>query len=88
MCLEMGGRKPTVSLCIYAMTILSLVIVSCTNGEKNIQSEKFKFPGHSEYFAKKTNSKDFLMMMVSEKLKVGVLTGHIPIKFISKKLSK
>ena len=27
-------------------------------------------------------------MMVSEKLKVGVLTGHIPFKFISKKLSK
>ncbi len=40
MCLEMGGRKPTVSLYIYAMTILSLVIVSCTNGEKNIQSEE------------------------------------------------
>ena len=63
-------------------------IVPLQINKKNIQSEKFKFPGHSEYFAKKTNSKDFLMMMVSEKLKVGVLTGHIPFKFISKKLSK
>ena len=63
-------------------------IVTLPINKKNIQSEKFKFPGHSEYFAKKTNSKDFLMMMVSEKLKVGVLTGHIPFKFISKKLSK
>ena len=63
-------------------------IVTLPINKKNIQSEKFKFPGHSEYFAKKTNSKDFLMMMVSEKLKMGVFTGHIPFKFISKKLSK
>ena len=39
MCLEMGGRKPTVSISICAMTILSLVIVSCTDGEINTQSE-------------------------------------------------
>ncbi len=39
MCLEMGGRKPTVSLCIYAMTVLSLVIVSCTDEGINTQSE-------------------------------------------------
>ena len=35
----MGGRKPTVSLCIYAMTIFSLVIVSCTDGGINTQPE-------------------------------------------------
>ena len=35
----MGGRKPTVSLCIYAMTILSLVIVSCTDRGINTQPE-------------------------------------------------
>ena len=63
-------------------------IVTLPINKKNIQSEKFKFPGHSEYFAKKCNSKDFLMMMVSKKLKIGFFTGHIPFKLISKKLSK
>ena len=34
----MGGKNPNVSLCIYAMTILSLVIVSCNNGAINSKS--------------------------------------------------
>jgi len=63
-------------------------IVTLPINKKNIQSEKFKFPGHSEYFAKKSKSKHFLMMMISKKLKIGVCTGHIPFKFISKKISK
>ncbi len=40
MCLEMGGRKPSVSLCIYAITIMSLVIVSCSSGEINTESSR------------------------------------------------
>ena len=63
-------------------------IVTLPINKKNIQSKKFKFPGHSEYYAKKSNSNHFIMMMVSKKLKIGVFTGHIPFKSISKKLSK
>ncbi len=36
----MGGRKSIVSTYIYAITILSLVIISCSNGEINTESNK------------------------------------------------
>ncbi len=38
----MHARKPIVSLYVYALTIMSLVIVSCSNGEINTQSSKDK----------------------------------------------
>jgi 4-hydroxythreonine-4-phosphate dehydrogenase len=45
-----------------------------------MQSANFNFPGHSEYLAEKAGSKDHLMLMVSDKLRIGVITGHIPLK--------
>jgi 4-hydroxythreonine-4-phosphate dehydrogenase len=45
-----------------------------------MQSAKFSFPGHSEYLSEKAGGKDHLMLMVCDKLRVGVITGHIPIK--------
>jgi 4-hydroxythreonine-4-phosphate dehydrogenase len=45
----------------------------------NIQSADFKFPGHTEYLANAFNVADALMFMVSGSLRVGVLTGHIPL---------
>ena len=54
----------------------------------NIQSKKFNFPGHTEFLMSKTNQKEHIMMMVTKKLKLGLISGHIPlgdvIKFISK----
>ncbi|NIJ54277.1 4-hydroxythreonine-4-phosphate dehydrogenase PdxA [Dyadobacter arcticus] len=46
----------------------------------NIQSETFKFPGHTEYLAQAFEKEDALMFMVSDDLRVGVLTGHIPLE--------
>ena len=45
----------------------------------NIQSEEFKFPGHTEFLAESFGSQDALMLMVAGSLRVGVLTGHIPL---------
>ncbi|TLV02773.1 4-hydroxythreonine-4-phosphate dehydrogenase PdxA [Dyadobacter luticola] len=46
----------------------------------NIQSETFKFPGHTEFLAQAFEKEDALMFMVSGDLRVGVLTGHIPLE--------
>ncbi|MFP4448345.1 MAG: 4-hydroxythreonine-4-phosphate dehydrogenase PdxA [Bacteroidales bacterium] len=47
----------------------------------NIQSEDFKFPGHTEFFAQHFGTEeDVLMLMVSNLMRVGVVTGHIPLK--------
>lgn len=48
----------------------------------NIQSETFKFPGHTEYLAQEFKKEDALMFMVSGDLRVGVLTGHIPLEHV------
>jgi 4-hydroxythreonine-4-phosphate dehydrogenase len=54
----------------------------------NIQSEEFNFPGHTEFLAQKFDTKDYAMLMVSESLKIGVVTTHIPISKVSESLSK
>lgn len=47
----------------------------------NIQSEDFKFPGHTEFLAQHFGTEEnALMLMVSDLMKVGVVTGHIPLK--------
>ena len=36
------------------------VLVTAPINKKNIQTDKFKFPGHTEYLANKFNAKDYL----------------------------
>lgn len=54
-------------------------IVTAPINKNNIQSEEFKFPGHTEYFTEAFDSKESLMFLVSDVLRVGVVTGHIPL---------
>lgn len=55
------------------------VLVTAPINKDNVQSEKFNFPGHTEYLAQESKSKESLMLMVSENLKVGVATTHLPL---------
>merc|ERR1711974_222322 len=55
------------------------VLVTAPIHKHNIQSESFKFPGHTNYLAEKLGGKS-LMFMVTENLKVGLLTDHVPVK--------
>jgi 4-hydroxythreonine-4-phosphate dehydrogenase len=59
------------------------VLVTAPINKKNMQTANFKFPGHSEYLSDKAGNKEHLMLMVCDKLRVGVITGHIPVKDIS-----
>jgi 4-hydroxythreonine-4-phosphate dehydrogenase len=54
-------------------------IVTAPINKHNIQSESFKFPGHTEFFTESFGATDSLMFLVSEQLRVGVVTGHIPL---------
>ena len=49
---------------------------------------KNKFNGITEFLAKKTNTKDFAMIIYNKKLSVCPLTTHLPIKYVSKKINK
>ena len=64
------------------------VLVTAPIDKKNIHSEEFQFPGHTEYLAKMANTEDVLMFMVSDTIRVGVVTGHIPLNEVAKKITK
>ncbi|GAB3801697.1 4-hydroxythreonine-4-phosphate dehydrogenase PdxA [Spirosoma humi] len=54
-------------------------LVTAPINKNNIQSEEFKFPGHTEYLAEEFGVTDNLMFLVSQTLRVGVVTGHVPL---------
>ncbi|PLX12857.1 MAG: 4-hydroxythreonine-4-phosphate dehydrogenase PdxA [Marinilabiliales bacterium] len=64
------------------------VIVTAPLNKANIQSDDFKFPGHTEYLANQFGVENYLMLMVHNDLRVGTVTGHIPVKEISNSLNE
>lgn len=48
----------------------------------------FEHPGHTEYIARRCNSRDYTMMMVSGKLRVGLVTGHVPLKDVPARITR
>ncbi|MCG8410253.1 MAG: 4-hydroxythreonine-4-phosphate dehydrogenase PdxA [Bacteroidales bacterium] len=64
------------------------VLVTAPINKDNIQSDKFDFPGHTEYLTKESNSKDSLMLMVCDNLRVGVVTTHLPLNKVSEAITE
>jgi len=63
------------------------VLVTAPINKHNIQSDEFNFPGHTNYLAKELEGTS-LMFMVSDSLRVGLLTDHVPVKDISTHITK
>ena len=64
------------------------VLVTAPINKKLIQNEHFNFPGHTEYLTKLSNTEHSLMLMVMDKLRVGVATNHIPLSEVKLVLSE
>lgn len=62
-------------------------LITAPINKDGLKKEGFSFPGHTEFFAKKAQTKDYLMLMCSEGLRVAVVTGHISLKEVSAQLS-
>ena len=58
------------------------VLVTAPINKQTIQSDSFKFPGHTDYLAKELKG-DSLMLMITDTLRVGLLTDHVPLKDIT-----
>ena len=63
------------------------VLVTAPINKYNIQSEDFKFPGHTDYLNQELEG-DALMLMVQDSLRVGLLTDHIPINEVASHLTE
>ena len=63
------------------------VLVTAPINKNNIQSDSFNFPGHTNYLAKVLGGNS-LMFMVTESLKVGLLTDHVPVKEVLQQITE
>ena len=66
----------------------NLALVTGPISKENIISTNKTFSGHTEFIQQKTNSKEVLMLLSSDQLKVALTTTHIPLKNVSKKITK
>jgi 4-hydroxythreonine-4-phosphate dehydrogenase len=63
-------------------------LITAPINKENIQSNNFSFPGHTEFLAEEFESSEYLMLMVSNDLRIGVATGHVPVKDVASTITK
>lgn len=63
------------------------VLVTAPIHKSNIQSKEFNFPGHTDFLNQELEGNS-LMLMISKKLRVGLLTDHVAVKDIANTITK
>lgn len=63
------------------------ILLTAPIHKHNIQTEKFKFPGHTDYLNQELEGQS-LMFMISDKLRVGLLTDHVPVSQVSNHITE
>jgi 4-hydroxythreonine-4-phosphate dehydrogenase len=63
------------------------VLLTAPINKQNIREAGFDFPGHTEYLAAEFDIRDYLMLLVSDTLRVGVVTGHIPLADVASSIT-
>lgn len=65
------------------------VLVTAPIHKQMIQSESFAFPGHTEYIEQSVGEgAKALMILASERLRVALVTGHVPVAKVASTLSQ
>ncbi len=64
------------------------VLVTGPINKKAMSVEGFGFPGHTEYIQDAFGVKEVAMFMVSHRLKLAVVTGHIPLKDVAANITE
>jgi 4-hydroxythreonine-4-phosphate dehydrogenase len=62
------------------------VLVTAPINKYNIQSDEFKFPGHTDYLDQELEG-NALMFMIQDNLRIGLLTDHVPVNEVAKQLT-
>lgn len=62
------------------------VLLTAPINKDTIQSETFCFPGHTEFLEEKLDGKSLMILMTNE-LRIGLITGHIPIAKVAETIS-
>jgi 4-hydroxythreonine-4-phosphate dehydrogenase len=62
-------------------------LVTAPINKDTIQGEEFNFPGHTEYLQSRGGAEESLMFLVSDTIRVGVVTGHIPLAKVAESIT-
>jgi len=54
-------------------------LVTAPISKEAVNRAGYHIPGHTEFLAEQTGAADFMMMLVSEGLRVGLVSGHVPV---------
>ena len=63
------------------------VLVTAPINKRAMSREGFGFAGHTEYLQHQFGQDEHAMIMVSDRLRVGVVTGHIPLAHVAASLT-
>ncbi|MGN8068364.1 4-hydroxythreonine-4-phosphate dehydrogenase PdxA [Mucilaginibacter sp. 22184] len=87
---EAGGKYAFISLERATFDLKEGYIdalITAPINKDNIQNDQFNFPGHTEYLQQRDGAAESLMFLVSDTLRVGVVTGHIPISKVASSIT-
>jgi len=62
-------------------------LVTAPLNKANIQSDAFNFSGHTEYLTSVFGAESALMLMVFNDIRIGTVTGHLPLKNVASTIS-
>lgn len=88
---EQGGQlammaiQKGIDLCL---TKEADALVTAPISKEAINMAGYEVPGHTEYLAEKTNTKEYMMMLVNEDLRVGLVSIHVPLSVVPKLISQ
>ena len=88
---DTGGKYAVLSLTAAGNALKERFIdglVTAPLHKSNTQSDKFNFTGHTPYLKNLYNATDVAMFMIAENMKVALLTEHVPVKDISKQITR
>lgn len=63
------------------------VLVTGPINKKAMNVNGFGFPGHTEFLQQEFGVKDVTMLMISSRMKIGVVTGHMPLKDVPESIT-
>ncbi|HTH56173.1 MAG TPA: 4-hydroxythreonine-4-phosphate dehydrogenase PdxA, partial [Cyclobacteriaceae bacterium] len=63
-------------------------IVTAPIDKNTIHGEEFPYRGHTEFFTSEFNAGESLMLLTGETLRVGLVTGHVPVKDIASSITR
>jgi 4-hydroxythreonine-4-phosphate dehydrogenase len=88
---ETGGKYAVISLLAAAQALKEnkiQALVTAPLHKKNVQSETFNYTGHTPFLMNYFETRDVLMFMVADNMRVGLVTEHVPVSEVANHITK